>query len=630
MADRSFKEYIGSRFYDQFFNAIKSYVIQNRNNIELSSRTVSSADYVELSDFEIKSVGIDDRDGMGIAFDVIVEAEIYVKEYHRHRDVKEDTCFPWFQLSCTADLAMNMDDLRIARVTQYNQKNKQNRPLSDSLVPISYKIDLEKIATDFLRRHYPEALRSPMPVDPMDLAGRLGLSVVTHELTEDFSVFGQIFFADCDAEIFNATSGKMETVHFPGKTIVVDPKAFLLRNLGSVNNTIVHECVHWDQHRKAFELERLYNREAAQIKCMVVGGVKGSCNRSAADWMEWQANSLAPRIQMPLGPFKIKAAEYIRTFQRESNASHIVDVMETVIDALASFFVVSRQAAKMRMVDAGYEEAIGAFTYIDGRYVKPHAFKKGSLQKDQTYCISADDAQIIAFSDMRFFEQSKKGSYIYVDSHMCLNDPSYVTRCEDGSVQLTDYARLHIDECCLVFTLKVKTTNKYGEEFYKECVLCRDADSGILFQTTFAKELNDNVMGKADAALAREIEIQRVLQEMPPTFGAALTYLMEWVEITEEQLAENALVSTKMVQRMRNNQNYPKNIDSVVAICIGMHIPPELSNALIGKSGFSLRLAESETHLLYHFFLNHYYTHSIHDCNDMLLAKNLEVMTGVE
>ena len=55
MADRSFKEYIGSRFYDQFFNAIESYVIQDRHSIEPSSRTVSSADYPELSDFTIKS-----------------------------------------------------------------------------------------------------------------------------------------------------------------------------------------------------------------------------------------------------------------------------------------------------------------------------------------------------------------------------------------------------------------------------------------------------------------------------------------------------------------------------------------------------------------------------------------------
>ena len=343
----------------------------------------------------------------------LVEVEVYVKAHHRYRDVDEDTCYPWFLISCTAELAKNTDDLRIQKVEQYNQKNKQNKPLSDSLVPISYKIDLEKTATDFLRKHYPEALETPMPVDPMVLANRLGLTVITHELTGDFSVFGQIFFADCDTKVFNSSTGEMETVHFPAKTIVVDPKAFLLRNLGSVNNTIVHECIHWDQHRKAFELERLYNRAAAQIKCLVVGGSKGSSNRSAADWMEWQANSLAPRIQMPLSVFKVKAAEYIRAFQQELKAVHIVDVMEAVIDALASFFVVSRQAAKMRMVDAGYEEAIGAFTYIDGRYVKPHAFKKGSLKKDQTYCIRADDAQIIAFSDMRLAGQSQKGSYIY-------------------------------------------------------------------------------------------------------------------------------------------------------------------------------------------------------------------------
>ena len=147
----------------------------------------------------------------------LVEVEVYVKAHHRYRDVDEDTCYPWFLISCTADLAKNTDDLRIQKVEQYNQKNKQNKPLSDSLVPISYKIDLEKTATDFLRKHYPEALETPMPVDPMVLANRLGLTVITHELTGDFSVFGQIFFADCDTKVFNSSTGEMETVHFRQK-----------------------------------------------------------------------------------------------------------------------------------------------------------------------------------------------------------------------------------------------------------------------------------------------------------------------------------------------------------------------------------------------------------------------------
>lgn len=70
---------------------------------------------------------------------------------------------------------------------------------------------------------------------------------------------------------------------------------------------------------------------------------------------------------------------------------------------------------------------------------------------------------------------------------------------------------------------------------------------------------------------------------MPAKFGDALIYLMEWTEISVETLAANAMISVKMVQRMCNDSSYPKNIDSVVAICTGMHLPLELSKALIEK-----------------------------------------------
>ncbi len=68
--------------------------------------------------------------------------------------------------------------------------------------------------------------------------------------------------------------------------------------------------------------------------------------------------------------------------------------MPFVIEELATFFMVSRTAAKLRMIDAGYEEAAGAFIYIDGHYVKPHAYKKGSIKHNQTYSIPAQDAAI--------------------------------------------------------------------------------------------------------------------------------------------------------------------------------------------------------------------------------------------
>lgn len=65
----------------------------------------------------------------------------------------------------------------------------------------------------------------------------------------------------------NYDESKVEKTEISGKTIMVDPANFFLRNLGSVNNTIIHECVHWEKHRKAFELERLYNKDATFIRC---------------------------------------------------------------------------------------------------------------------------------------------------------------------------------------------------------------------------------------------------------------------------------------------------------------------------------------------------------------------------
>ena len=67
--------------------------------------------------------------------------------------------------------------------------------------------------------------------------------------------------------------------------------------------------------------------------------------------MERQANQRAPSIQMPKEPFTIKAKEYIAYFMKQTNAKHTVDVMEMVIEALEQDFGVSRQDAKIRLVE---------------------------------------------------------------------------------------------------------------------------------------------------------------------------------------------------------------------------------------------------------------------------------------
>jgi hypothetical protein len=462
-SNRSFKDYVTDRFENELFTAIQSYTADNYDGLNLRLYKVRNIGGIELSDIEVKFVSVNDLPDMKIEFEVVIEAELEVRESDHHYDDSE-ICSQWFMLKCSGDLDCNLDDFAISSVNTYAFKNKQTKPMSDHLVPIINREQLESVATDFLRRHYPEALYEPMAISPEILVQRMGLSIQLKHITDDFSVFGQIFFNGCETEYYCKESSSYKKIHVNGCTIFVDPDAYYLRNLGSVNNTTVHECVHWDKHKKAFELERLYNENATQIKCRVVGGIKESNAKTATDWMEWQANALAPRIQMPYTQTKVKATELIQKYKQIMQTSEIIDVMESVIDEMALFFCVSRCAAKIRMIDLGYEEAIGTFTFIDGQYVKPYAFKKGTLQKNQTFSISSRDAISESSLNLELRARVQGGNYIFVDSHFCVNQPKYVTSDANGKPCMTEYARYHVDECCLAFDLSVKkTTNDYVE-----------------------------------------------------------------------------------------------------------------------------------------------------------------------
>jgi len=624
--NRSFKDYVANRFYNELFDAVSGYLEQNHRDLDVSSHLVRTIDRAELADIDVKHVLVDNLPGMKIAFDVLLEAEFEISETDRHTD-RYDQIRRWFKISCTGDLSCNLDDFIISGTEEYNYRSKQDNPMSDSLVPIIHKDQLEAVARDFLEKYYKEALYKPMAIDPTVLAERMGLSIQLKHITSDLSTFGQVFFVDCETEYYDKDNSSFKKVQVNSGTIFVDPDAYFLRNLGSVNNTIIHECFHWDKHRKAFELERLYNENATQIKCQVVGGIKDSKVRSATDWMEWQANALTPRIQMPYTQAKIKAAEFIRHYLRLFPGSKLIDIMEPVIDEMASFFCVSRITAKIRMVDLGFEDAIGTFTYIDGRYVKPHAFKTGAIKRNQTYSISLRDAVFESSVNQALREKIQSGIYLFVDSHYCINDPRYIAYDENRQPYLTDYARHHIDECCLVFDLTIqKTANSYGKQFYTECVLYRDATSDIVFEARYTdSKINNDVDAQAKAIIAYNKELAEVMQNLPGGFSGALKYLMTWKGKTVEALAGDCCLDPKTIQRMRNNEAYETTIETIVAICIALQLPPAVSEALMARSAYSLGV--SEKHLTYRFLLNSCYTKTIYECNEMLLKLGFEPLT---
>jgi hypothetical protein len=174
---------------------------------------------------------------------------------------------------------------------------------------------------------------------------------------------------------------------------------------------------------------------------------------SARDWMEWQATGIAPRILMPKQQTEVKIKELICNNEMRYGAENRLMVLENSLHALADFFCVPPFAAKIRMLDLGYHEAEGVFTYISDHYINTYSFKAEAKNRDCVYCISPANSFNQYVINKRFQNIINSGNFIYVSGHYIINDSKYVKLLPDGIMNLTDYAKLNIDECCLRFDL---------------------------------------------------------------------------------------------------------------------------------------------------------------------------------
>lgn len=217
---------------------------------------------------------------------------------------------------------------------------------SHSLVPIFAKNEFDMISQEFLRKHAPYMVEEPQCLDVDQLVNDLGLIVERHRLSEDFSIYGQIFFSEGLAEVYLEKTDEFITRKVKAGTVFIDSDVIAKRNIGCERNTIVHECIHWRFHSLYHTLQSAVNTKIdlatahrCQVSKVALSDLDGtSYNWSDEDWMEWQANNLAPRILMPKDSF-IEVATYFSTLSYPKPA---------LVEKLASFYDVSRQSASIR------------------------------------------------------------------------------------------------------------------------------------------------------------------------------------------------------------------------------------------------------------------------------------------
>ena len=110
-------------------------------------------------------------------------------------------------------------------------------------------------------------------------------------------------------------------------------------------------------------------------------------------------------------------------------------------------------------------------------------------------------------------------------------------------------------------------------------------------------------------------------------FGNTLVSLMEWSGVSEYELSEHSHISNKTIQRLRNTAVCTSEKRTLVALCIGMQLPPAVSRCFLQVAGITLGCTSAED-IAYDHILSGYYRSGIAACNALLTGAGLASLTN--
>lgn len=594
---------IDQRRYDEIKDAVLDYMTEK---VKENKAT--------LSDIEIQNVvHIEQVDDGAISFSVIVSCDI---EHSISSTGRVSFTEKWLDVRCKVLLGVELTDFEIININECEQQeDSDNDKYSGELVPIISRDAFENEATKFLEKYYPLALQEPVAVPIRKIADDMGLSIIEDSLlSSELDIFGLVVFEGGNIKdknkniiIRNAKRG----------TVLIDPRVYYERTLGTVNFTIAHECFHWYRHQPYHALMKMLgaNDELGKIiQCSIGSNAKDSEKWKAVDWMEWQANGVAPRILMPTNTAKIKISELVEKYHIHFDGTDGY-LIEEMISELADFYGLSKQAVKMRIREMGYAKIDGAFTYVNGQYVTPFSFDASALSDNQSFTISSADLFKAYCLNKDFRKAIDTGRFVYIEGHVCLDNEKYIVR-SDEQIKLTQYALSHIDECCFVFDKGYSYESKYqGQKYYTQ-MMYKTPEQPNAQEYSFELNAHNKILLSQIQGASKSANAMRLY---PGAFSETLVQLMKERKLSNKKLADASLVGERTIQRLRNDEEYPTTVQTVLGLCYGLKLSVPEAEMLVGKTDFNIKPTNPQNYA-YRCALSACAENSIYEINEMLEA----------
>lgn len=319
--------------------------------------------------------------------------------------------------------------------------------LDDYLVPIIGKNDLEDTAHWFLEEHYPNSFLNPGRINIKAMLREMGLHAYRTGLSIDERINGVLYLKGKRATLYT-DDGTPFSANVPDKTILIE-RNLCRDNQKKANHTALHECTHYGLHSLFFLFQTAYIEELHQYFDPIYEEKLplDEEGHKEISLMEWQAKRLTPCIQMLEEWVDEKMQDLLPKYAWMNEYA----MYEQIIKELAEYFHVSKEMAKYRLKELGYSDTRGVLNYINEAYIP--AYKVPSeISPYQTFDISFDELICLRKANPNLCDILSTGEFLYCEGHLCLNREEYIQIGNDNIPRLTDYARSHMIECCILFT----------------------------------------------------------------------------------------------------------------------------------------------------------------------------------
>lgn len=485
---------------------------------------------------------------------------------------------------------------------------------NDYLLPILYNSDYETVAHAILDDFFPEAKREiggdASVVSSEELARRMGLRVLDVRFA-DKTVMGQLYYNYGEVHLLDDSGKTYAQMIRPGTILVNQDNC---TTAATRNSTIAHECCHMYLDRWFFLLQMMTGRKYTPYSSRRRENRRYHHKNDALDWMELQCEKLPAYLLLE----RNDVIDYVEARLKQCNLKKTPENIRAIVDGLAERYEVSYQMAKYRMIELGYCEAGGIRNYVNDMVIPDHGCT-WLWPANTTFTISAKDAALLAVSDSEFERVICSGRYRYVEGHFCLNTDKYILRDYYGKPHLTVYARCHMEECCLGFTVG----GRYRRTEYAVSKVARNKTEPVTDKYRAAYRLvaepGSSEYEKENQAMVDDgLLWLEFYKNIPDDFAEMIKAIMKCKGITQENLSFELGVDRKALLNYLN-QDRP-SVAHVVGICVALKVPYFISMEILGAAGIKLRSTEQD--FLYRQFLLNAENLTVSRCEDILKQHN--------